>query len=81
MLQLKWSMAKRPKRPRDASQLAKLIVELSTGNATNAMESVKAVAGRSGGVKGGSARAKALSPERRTEIAKKAAAVRWKKKF
>lgn len=36
--------------------------------------------GRLGGQKGGKARAKALSPERRAEIAKKAAATRWAKK-
>jgi hypothetical protein len=36
--------------------------------------------GRIGGPKGGRARAAALSPERRTEIAKTAAATRWSKK-
>ena len=35
--------------------------------------------GRLGGKKGGPARAKKLSKKRRTEIAKKAAAVRWSK--
>ena len=34
-------------------------------------------AGRKGGLKGGKARAESLSPERRSEIAKKAAAARW----
>ena len=34
--------------------------------------------GRMGGKKGGNARAKALSPERRSEIARKAAEKRWK---
>ncbi len=34
-------------------------------------------AGRKGGLKGGKARAAALSPEKRREIAKKAAAARW----
>lgn len=33
---------------------------------------------RKGGLKGGKARAKALSPEQRREIALKAAAARWK---
>lgn len=33
--------------------------------------------GRSGGLKGGNARAAALTPEQRSEIAKKAAAKRW----
>lgn len=36
--------------------------------------------GRLGGLKGGAARAKALSKKRRSEIAKKAAAKRWGKK-
>ena len=35
--------------------------------------------GRKGGLKGGKARAEKLSPERRAEIAKKAAAARWQK--
>jgi hypothetical protein len=35
--------------------------------------------GRLGGLKGGTARAKALSKKKRTEIAKLAAAARWKK--
>src|SRR5581483_6096201 len=34
--------------------------------------------GRSGGLKGGNARAKALSPKRRRQIAIRAAAARWK---
>lgn len=36
--------------------------------------------GRLGGLKGGTARAKALSKKRRSEIAKKAAKKRWAKK-
>lgn len=35
--------------------------------------------GRLGGLKGGKARAAALSKKKRSEIAKKAAAARWKK--
>lgn len=35
--------------------------------------------GRLGGLKGGKARSKALSPERKRAIAKKAAQARWKK--
>jgi len=69
-----------PKRPRDTNQLAKMIVDLATGEIDEAMPeiSVKAKAGRLGGLKGGKARNDALSPERRTEIAKKAAESRWK---
>jgi len=36
--------------------------------------------GRLGGIKGGNARREALTPERRSEIAKKAAETRWGKK-
>ena len=36
--------------------------------------------GRLGGLKGGKARAASLSKKKRSEIAKKAAAARWKKK-
>jgi hypothetical protein len=35
--------------------------------------------GRLGGLKGGKARAAKLSPKKRKEIAKRAAAVRWKR--
>ncbi len=37
-------------------------------------------AGRKGGLKGGRARAARLSPEKRSEIARKAAAARWAKR-
>lgn len=36
--------------------------------------------GRRGGMKGGAARAASMTPERRAEIAKKAAEARWTKK-
>ena len=38
------------------------------------------ILGRLGGLKGGKARAKKLSPERRSEIARNAANIRWKGK-
>lgn len=38
------------------------------------------ILGRRGGLKGGKARAAKLTPEQRTEIAKKAATKRWGKK-
>ncbi|MDH5737349.1 MAG: histone H1 [Gammaproteobacteria bacterium] len=74
----------KPKRPRDANQLAKSIVDLSTGESQetdpNEGKDPNAVAlGRKGGLKGGKARAAKLSPEQRSEIAKKAAAARWSK--
>lgn len=39
----------------------------------------RALNGQKGGLKGGNARAAALTPEQRSEIAKKAAAARWGK--
>lgn len=78
-------MAKKLKRPKDTNQLAKYIVDLLTGEKSEAEadkgKDPNAVAlGRKGGLKGGKARAAKLSPERRKEIAEKAAAKRWKKK-
>lgn len=73
----------RPKRPRDPNQLAKLIVDLSTGAKMPKAEPGRtknpaAVAlGRLGGLKGGKARAKSLSAKQRSEIAKAAAQARW----
>lgn len=64
---------------KDLNQLAYSIVQQATGEAPKPVESAKATAGRSGGVKGGASRAAKLTPEERTAIAKKAAATRWKK--
>jgi hypothetical protein len=74
----------RPKRPRDTNQLAKMIVALTTRQAEevdpNAGKDARAVErGRRGGLKGGKARAAALSTRKRKAIAKKAAATRWSK--
>jgi hypothetical protein len=76
-------MATRPRRPRDTNQLAKLIVEISTGDAQDENPNVDkdqaaVERGRAGGLKGGKARHKALSKQRRKEIAKQAAKARWK---
>jgi hypothetical protein len=75
----------KPKRPRDANQLAKAIVDLATGEIEETEihdnKNPNAVAlGRLGGLKGGKARAKALTAEQRSEIARNAAEKRWKKK-
>lgn len=75
-------MAKHPKRPRDTNQLAKLMVDILTGQVEDEKPAALSEAhkfAQSGGLKGGAARAKKLSPERRTEIAKKAAETRWHK--
>ncbi len=73
----------KPKRPRDPNQLAKMIADLTTRTRTetdpDTGKDPAAVAhGRLGGLKGGTARATALSRNRKVEIAKKAAAARWK---
>ena len=75
---------KKPKRPKDTNLLAQKIVGLATGEITETPETGKnpaAVAlGRLGGLKGGKARAKALTAKERSRIAKFAANKRWKKK-
>jgi hypothetical protein len=75
----------RTPRPTDPNQLAALIVAQATGMPGQEMASAAppgknpaAVAlGRLGGLKGGNARAKSLSPAKRKAIAKKAAVERW----
>ena len=85
-------MMKPKKLSRDINTRAAQIVALSTGQpmpGVHAPVSAKpekeknpaAVAlGRLGGLKGGPARAKALTEKQRKEIGKKAAATRWEKK-
>ncbi len=71
------------KRPRDVSQLGKLIVDLATGEATpdakadDGKNPAAVALGRLGGLKGGKARAKKLSKKKRSQIATKAAKARW----
>ncbi len=72
-------MGKKPSRPRDPNQLAKLIVDIATGEAQNVKPTAPNEARRKGGLKGGKARAQNLSARRRKEIAKKAARRRWSK--
>ena len=75
----------KPKRPRDVNELAFLTVQLATGQTTEEPEApakegkmqAAVELGRLGGKKGGPARAQSMTPERRSEIAKKAADARW----
>ena len=60
-----------PNRPRDTNQLAKRIVDLATGAAT---DEVPEPTGRA---KSAHARASSMTAEQRSEIARKAAAARW----
>jgi hypothetical protein len=76
-------------KPTELNQLARAIVDEATDESSRQEEPSQksshkknpaAVAlGKLGGKKGGPARAKKLSPERRKEIAKQAAASRWRK--
>jgi hypothetical protein len=73
-----------PKRPRDPNQLAKLMVDMATGEAPpdttmDGKDPAAMALGRKGGLKGGKARAEKLSAKRRKEIATKAAVARWRK--
>lgn len=67
------------KRPADVVSAAVMVGRIATGE----IEDVKADIGKTyaskGGKKGGKARAKALTPKQRAEIARVAAQARWKK--
>ena len=69
------------KPPRDANELAKYILDVTTGDAEKIEPPVKnphaQALGRLGGLKGGKARAAALTKKRLSEIAKHAAKKRW----
>jgi hypothetical protein len=80
---------KRPRRPRDPNQLAKLVIDIATGQAEDKPDSrpedtgkdpAAVSLGRRGGLKGGKARAANLTPDQRSAIAKRAAASRWGRK-
>ena len=79
------------KKKKDFNELAKALVDQATGQIEPEDENLlaKAIAegknpaavllGRQGGLKGGAARAKKLTAEQRSQIAKKAAEARWHK--
>lgn len=77
------SMKKAKKLPADTNKRAKSIVDIATGedtkNVEDELKTAAAALGRKGGKKGGPARAQSLTAEKRSEIAKKAAAARWQK--
>lgn len=81
--------ASHPKRPRDANELAKSVVDLATRDPDELVASTQgdrvkdeaAVSlGRRGGLKGGVARARKLNAKERQDIAAKAARTRWGRK-
>lgn len=63
------------KRPADAVARAVMVAKIATGEIDEETE-IKSAAAELGR-KGGKARAAAMTPERRAEIARKAAAKRW----
>lgn len=72
-------MTDRPKRPRDANQLAKFIVDVATGEAEDAPKKNPSAVerGKKGGKIGGRTRADRMSAEERSEAARRAAQARW----
>jgi hypothetical protein len=76
-------MPKTPKRPRDFSQAAKLVVDIASGEIEDreptpeerGVDSAASAMGKKGGI----ARAQSLTSAERSEIAKKAARGRWGK--
>lgn len=79
---------KRKKKEPDFSITAfKTVKEVTEGTSPNQEKPLSlssknpnaVILGRLGGLKGGNARAKKLTPERRKEIAQKAASTRWHK--
>lgn len=70
-------MPKRSKKPTDLNRLAAAIVGDATNETPQEAESQQQLAGRAGGKKGGKSRAARMSPEERSQAARKAAQVRW----
>jgi hypothetical protein len=79
-------MAKKKKPPTDENVAAFNIMNQATEKPAEEEPSkddisrIMSAMGRRGGLKGGKARARMLTPKQRKEIAKKAAEARWKKK-
>jgi len=75
------------KRPRDLNALAAQIVDEATCETPpeeeqpidDGKDPAAVALGRKGGLKGGKARAEKMTPEERSEAAKKAARARWSK--
>lgn len=67
--------------PADPNRRAKATVDIIDAildGTPPAKDPERVARGKLGGAKGGKIRAEKLTPERRTEIAKKAAAARWR---
>ena len=70
-----------PRRPRDPAQLAKLVVDIATGEVPNDKEQVLAALSAqeqpTGRAKSSNARAASQTADRRSEVARRAAKTRW----
>lgn len=72
-------MPRRPqgqKRPADVIGMSVKVMRIATGEEQEELDRAKSAAAELG-ARGGKARAAKMTPERRAEIAKKAAAKRW----
>lgn len=78
--------SKRTPELHNSNQLAQLIADIATGEQSDRLltadgrDLAAVLMGRRGGLKGGRARADALSPEKRRAIARQAAETRWGKR-
>jgi len=70
----------KPSAPTDLNELAAFLVAQATAEGKPPKNAAAVALGRLGGKAGGPARAKKLSKRRRSEIARKAAKARWKKR-
>jgi len=70
-------MQKRSSKAFDPNLIAARVLEESIKPGNEAKNPAAVALGRLGGLKGGKARTEALSPKRRSEIARKAAVKRW----
>lgn len=70
-------MAKRSKKPADLNRLAAAIVGDATDETPPEPKTPQMRAGRTGGQKGGKVRAERMTPEQRSEAARRAAKARW----
>lgn len=68
------------KRPADVIGAAVMIGRIATREVEDKGRDPGKEYARKGGLKGGKARAKTLTPQQRAEIARAAASARWKKK-
>lgn len=72
-------MATKTNKRKDFNEIAFAVGQIATGEVVPEPESDAVKSGRKGGIKGGTARAAALTPAKRKAIAQKAAKARWGK--